>query len=81
MEPCCQTRRAEIRAAVSGSEKQPRRRTLQTRDSGVPLKTICAMLGHAIGDDHHPLSGSPKSENLKQAGDLLASKYYRLAEK
>lgn len=69
-------RRAVMRAGLKGLQFRDLRRTAATalHDSGVPLKTISAMLGHAAVTTTIRYLGL-KNENLKLAGDLLASKY------
>lgn len=68
--------RAVKRAGLKGLQFRDLRRTAATtlHDSGVPLKTISAMLGHAAVTTTIRYLGL-KSENLKQAGDILAAKY------
>ena len=64
------------RAGLKGLQFRDLRRTAATalHDSGVPLKTISVMLGHSAVTTTIRYLGI-KSENLKQAGELLASKY------
>jgi integrase len=68
--------RAVKRAGLKGLQFRDLRRTAATalHDNGVPLKTISAMLGHGAVTTTIRYLGL-KDENLKQAGDLLASKY------
>jgi integrase len=68
--------RAVRRAGLKGLQFRDLRRTAATtlHDSGVPLKTISAMLGHGAVTTTIRYLGL-KDENLKQAGDILAGKY------
>ena len=68
--------RAVKRAGLKGLQFRDLRRTAATtlHDSGVPLKTISAMLGHAAVTTTIRYLAL-KSENLKQAGEILAAKY------
>ena len=73
---------AQHKVAVHHQDRQcDLRRTAATtlHDSGVPLKTISAMLGHAAVTTTIRYLGL-KSENLKQAGDILAAKYHAPVE-
>jgi integrase len=79
-------KRAVKRAGLHARSERPiqfrdLRRTAATtlHDSGVPLKTISAMLGHRAVTTTIRYLGL-KDENLKQAGDVLASKYRTPAE-
>jgi integrase len=69
------------RAGLKGLQFRDLRRTAATalHDAGTPLKTISAMLGHGAVTTTIRYLGL-KEENLKQAGDLLASKYSAPAE-
>src|SRR5439155_7436858 len=69
-------KRAIKRAGLKGLQFRDLRRTAATtlHDSGVPLRTISAMLGHAAMTTTIRYLGL-KSENLKQAGEILAAKY------
>jgi integrase len=68
--------RTTKRAGLKGLQFRDLRRTAATalHDSGVSLKTISAMLGHAAVTTTIRYLGL-KNENLKQAGDILAAKY------
>jgi hypothetical protein len=70
-------KRAVKRAGLKGLQFRDLRRTAATalHDSGVPLKTISVMLGHAAVTTTIRYLGI-KNENLRQAGDILASKYH-----
>ena len=74
-------RRTITRAGLKGLQFRDLRRTAATalHDNGVPLKTISAMLGHGEVTTTIRYLGL-KNENLKLAGDLLASKYAVPAE-
>jgi integrase len=69
-------KRAVRRAGLRGLQFRDLRRTAATalHDSGVPLKTISVMLGHAAVTTSIRYLGI-KSENLRQAGEILARKY------
>ncbi len=69
-------RRAIRRAGLKGLQFRDLRRTAATalHDSGVPLKTVSVMLGHGAVTTTIRYLGI-KSENLKHAGEILASKY------
>lgn len=69
------------RAGLKGLQFRDLRRTAATalHDSGVSLKTISAMLGHAAVTTTIRYLGL-KNENLKQAGDILAAKYRKPVE-
>ena len=69
-------KRVVKRAGLKGLQFRDLRRTAATalHDSGVSLKTISAMLGHGSVTTTIRYLGL-KQENLKQAGDLLATKY------
>jgi integrase len=69
------------RAGLKGLQFRDLRRTAATtlHDNGVPLRTIASMLGHSCVTTTIRYLGL-KNENLKQAGDLLASKYAVPAE-
>jgi integrase len=69
-------RRTIKRAGLKGLQFRDLRRTAATamHDSGIPVKTISAMLGHSAVTTTIRYLGL-KNENLKMAGDLLASKY------
>jgi integrase len=69
-------RRTIQRAGLKGLQFRDLRRTAATtlHDNGIPLKTISAMLGHSAVTTTIRYLGL-KNENLKQAGDLLSSKY------
>jgi integrase len=64
------------RAGLKGLQFRDLRRTAATalHDSGVPLKTISVMLGHSAVTTTIRYLGI-KSENLTQAGEILATKY------
>lgn len=64
------------RAGLKGLQFRDLRRTAATalHDGGKTLKTISAMLGHGAVTTTIRYLGL-KDENLKEAGDLLASKY------
>jgi integrase len=74
-------RRTVKRAGLKGLQFRDLRRTAATalHDAGTPLKTIAAMLGHGAVTTTIRYLGL-KEENLKEAGDLLASKYSAPAE-
>jgi integrase len=69
-------RRVVKRAGLKGLQFRDLRRTAATtlHDSGEKLRTISAMLGHGAVTTTIRYLGL-KDENLKQAGELLASKY------
>jgi integrase len=69
-------KRTVKRAGLKGLQFRDLRRTAATalHDNGVSLKTISAILGHAAVTTTIRYLGL-RDENLKQAGDLLASKY------
>jgi integrase len=69
-------RRAVKRAGLKGLQFRDLRRTAATtlHDSGAKLRTISAMLGHGAVTTTIRYLGL-KDENLKQAGDFLATKY------
>jgi integrase len=69
-------KRVVKRAGLKGLQFRDLRRTAATalHDSGETLKTISAMLGHGAVTTTIRYLGL-KDENLKQAGDLLATKY------
>lgn len=73
--------RTTKRAGLKGLQFRDLRRTAATalHDSGVSLKTISAMLGHAAVTTTIRYLGL-KNENLKEAGDILAAKYRAPAE-
>jgi integrase len=74
-------KRAVKRAGLKGLQFRDLRRTAATalHDSGVPLKTISVMLGHAAVTTTIRYLGI-KNENLRQAGEILASKYHAATE-
>jgi integrase len=69
-------KRTVRRAGLTGLHFRDLRRTAATtlHDSGVPLKTISVMLGHAAVTTTIRYLGV-RTENLKQAGDILARRY------
>ena len=69
-------RRTLKRAGLKGLQFRDLRRTAATalHDGGKKLKTISAMLGHGAVTTTIRYLGL-KDENLKEAGDMLASKY------
>src|SRR5205823_1557711 len=69
-------RRVIKRAGLKGLQFRDLRRTAATtlHDSGEQLRTISAMLGHSAVTTTIRYLGL-KSENLKHAGEILASKY------
>jgi integrase len=69
-------KRVVRRAGLKGLQFRDLRRTAATalHDNGVPLKTISVMLGHIALTTTIRYLGL-KSENLKLAGDFLATKY------
>jgi integrase len=73
-------RTAVKRAGLVGLQFRDLRRTAATtlHDGGVPLKTISVMLGHSAVTTTIRYLGL-KEENLKSAGDLLASRYQSLS--
>src|SRR5438045_4495576 len=69
-------KRVVKRAGLKGLQFRDLRRTAATtlHDSGEQLRTISAMLGHSAITTTIRYLGL-KSENLKHAGEILASKY------